>query len=412
VRDWPDLATLLSRRPFLVATVVLLVVLPVLALLPYLRSMVSRNAVVTAFVYTAHAPISGRLVKAPARPGQVVSEGSAAGWIEDPRADDDLVSQLHARADAQRMLIGELDDESRRLTELAASDAAGRHGYRDALDRDLDQQLERLRHEVKSSEARLVELRNDAARAASLHRDGVVPESDLESATAELEALEASRDAQHSEIERIEAARAELGSGRIIGGQIDGAVQIEQALEQLHLARVAFDRLRVEAKAELDAVSARLESAEARFGRVQRAPIEVPDGVVVWQVLAVPGQFVEGGAPLFSFVDCHSLLLDMRLDDSVLSLADTGHAMHFRVFGSRSWHEGKVAMVRGSGAVMGTDAVATAVSRRSRDGQVLAAIPAEDQLGDAEAFCGIGRKAYARVDGIGIFSEFARRWFL
>jgi hypothetical protein len=124
------------------------------------------------------------------------------------------------------------------------------------------------------------------------------------------------------------------------------------------------------------------------------------------------GQFVEAGAPVFTFVDCRSLLIDMRLDDSVLGLVDAGDTVRFRLFGSLDWHEAAVALVRGSGAVMDEQMLATAASRNTRDGQVLAQIPADALGRDGDSFCGIGRKSFAQLRGIGLFHEFARRLFL
>ena len=49
--------------------------------------------------------------------------------------------------------------------------------YRAALGRDTEDQIATLRHELRGSEARLVELRNDAERAKSLHETGVIPAS-------------------------------------------------------------------------------------------------------------------------------------------------------------------------------------------------------------------------------------------
>src|SRR5437773_11760028 len=93
---------LLADRRSRVPLLVVLVVAPILALLPHMRSLISKNAVVTAFVYTARAPISGRVGSLPARSGTVIRDGHAAAWVEDPRVDDELVHDLRAHQRSQR----------------------------------------------------------------------------------------------------------------------------------------------------------------------------------------------------------------------------------------------------------------------------------------------------------------------
>ena len=412
MRFYLGLASLLEKRRYKVLAVVLLVALPTLAFLPYLRSMVSRNAVITAFTYTARAPISGRLIRVPAGAGEIIANGKNAAVIEDPRADDELVKDLQARNDTQRDLIEQLDRQRERVADLERRQAERQRTYRDAIGRDVAEQIVKLRHELKGSEALLVELRNDAERAEKLHRDGVIPLSAVENETSPLRTLEATRAAQETEIERLLMHQREIADGRLLSNEVDGAVQVDESLERLRLEVLTLERARVEAGVELETMALRLQSAESRFEQVHRAPVEVPDGVLVWQVTSMEGQFVEAGAPVFTFVDCRSLLVDMRLDDSVLGLVETGQSLRFRLFGSLDWHEAEVALVRGSGATMDDAMLATITSRNSRDGQVLARIPAGALGEDGDSFCGIGRKSYAKLRGIGLFHEFARRLFL
>ena len=412
MRFYDTLASLLEHRRYRILAAVLVVLVPLLGLAPYLRSMVSRNAVVTAFTYTARAPISGRLIRVPSRGGEIIANGKNAAVVEDPRADDELVTELRSRNDAQRDLLTALDAQRELLHDLEARQSEKQRAYRAALDQDTEDVIETIRLDLEGSEALLVELRNDAARAKQLHADGVIPTSVLESETSAYETLEKKRAAQEAEIERLRTHRREIADGRLLANVIDGAVQVDESIERLRLELLSIERARLQAAADLDSMTERLGRAETRFENVQRAPVEVPDGVMVWQVALMEGQFVEAGAPVFTFVDCRSLLLDMRLDDSVLGLVDAGDEMRFRLFGSLDWHDAAVAMVRGSGAVMGPESLATVTSRNLRDGQVLARIPPGALAEDADGFCGIGRRSFAKLRGIGLFHEFARRLFL
>ena len=76
-----------------------------------------------------------------------------------------------------------------------------------------------------------------------------------------------------------------------------------------------------------------------KSSRLREAAVDVPDGVRVWRVEAASGQFVDAGAPLFSFIDCRSLFLDIRVDDTVLTMISRDHPVRFRLFGSSEFAE-------------------------------------------------------------------------
>ncbi|HVS03481.1 MAG TPA: HlyD family efflux transporter periplasmic adaptor subunit [Thermoanaerobaculia bacterium] len=411
-RSLAGVAALLADRRSRSAIVALLVLAPILALLPYMRGMVSRNAVVTSFVYTVRAPIPGRLGGETLRPGATVVSGKTAAFVDDPRFDDDLVNELRARSRAHQSLVERLTVQERRLDELGTRFAGRLSGVRGGAERESDQRLMAARATLLGLEAQLVEERSRTRRARSLREAGVTSAAELDAAEAALELLQASRDAQEAEVRRLEGVRAELVAGRFLGDGIDEAVLLQDQLSRLELARLELDLARVRAAAELASVASRLERAEERLELVRRAPVEVPDGVLVWQVHAVAGQLVEAGAPLFSFVDCRELLLDMRMDDSVLSLVDSGQPSWFRLFGSRRRDTARALYVRGSRAVFGDGTLATTVERGHRDGQVLSRIDRAPALADGTDFCGIGRTAYARLDGIGLYRELLRRLLL
>jgi multidrug resistance efflux pump len=131
--------------------------------------------------------------------------------------------------------------------------------------------------------------------------------------------------------------------------------------------------------------------------------------VLVWRVHAAPGQFVDAGAPLFSFIDCRSLLLDIRVDDTVLAMIDRDHPVRFRLFGSSEFVEARVERVRGSAAVIGRDDLATIAERGARSGQVLARIDDTGATSRGADFCGVGRTAYAELRDIGLYRQLLSR---
>jgi hypothetical protein len=103
------------------------------------------------------------------------------------------------------------------------------------------------------------------------------------------------------------------------------------------------------------------------------------------------------------------LLLDIRVDDTVLAMVNRGHPVRFRLFGSSEFAEARVERIRGSAAVIGRDDLATTMGGGARNGQVLARIEDVAAAGQGTDFCGIGRTAYAELRDIGLYRQLLSR---
>jgi multidrug resistance efflux pump len=399
----------LSRWPVCLAVIVILAVAPALTLLPHLRGLVSRNAVMTTFVFTARAPISGRLVTAPSTPGQVITSGSAAAAVENERVDDSRSIELRASKEVITQHIARLTDQQRLLAKLAADHAAMLAAYRSALARDTEARIAVLSAEVRASEASLVERQRYLERTRRLVESQSASLAVLDAAVAAHEALRESINARYAELERLRQMHRQLAADLFLVDDRDGALQVQNFLLELQLRQADLAKALSDARADLEAVELRLQHEEAQLSRLREAAVAVPDGVRVWRVEAAPGQFVDAGAPLFSFIDCRSLFLDIRVDDSVLAMISRGHPVRFRLFGSSQFTEAHVESVRGSAAVIGPDELATVADRGVRSGQVLARVDAAAVAGHGAGFCGVGRTAYAELRDIGLYQQFLRR---
>jgi len=399
----------LSRGPVCVAAIVVLAAAPALPLLPHLHALVSRNAVVTTFVFTARAPISGRLVTAPSMPGQLVTSGSAAAVVENERVDDSRSIELRARRKVVARQIARLTDQQRLLGTLGSDHAAMLKEYRSALSRDTQARIAVLSAEVRASEASLGEKQRHLERTRRLVGSHSVSQAVLDAAVASHEALRESLNARHAELRRLRQTHRRLADDLFLVEESDGVLQVQNSLLELQLRQADLTNALSEARADLAAVELRLQHEEAQLSRLRQAPVDVPDGVLVWRVHAAPGQFVDAGAPLFSFIDCRSLLLDIRIDDTVLAMISRDHPVRFRLFGSSEFAHARVERVRGSAAVIGRDELATVADRGARSGQVLARIEEAAATGPGRDFCGVGRTAYAELRDIGLYQQFLGR---
>ena len=399
----------LARWRVCVAVIVVLAVAPAFALLPHLRGLVSRNAVVTTFVITVRAPISGRLVTAPSTPGQIVSSGSAAAVVENERVDDGRAIELRAQWNVMTQNIARLTDQQRLLETLASEHAVMLQTYRSALASDTRARIAVLSAELRANEASLVEKQRHLERTRRLVASQSVSQALLDAAVAAHDSLQESLNARRAELRRLRQTLRQIANNLFLADDSDGALQVQNFLLELQIRQADLAKALSEARADLAAVELRLQHEKAQLARLREAPVDVPDGALVWQVHAAPGQFVDAGAPLFSFIDCRSLLLDIRVDDTVLALVSRGHPVRFRLFGSSEFAEARVERIRGSAAVIGHDDLATTMGGGARNGQILARIEDVAAAGQGTDFCGIGRTAYAELRDIGLYRQLLSR---
>jgi multidrug resistance efflux pump len=394
-----------NRKVWRLALAILLVV-PLLIVAPHLRSLVVRNAVVTAYFKALRAPINGDVVAVTVSPGERVAGRTAAMRIANPRVDGSRVARLQAvRDETARQVAAEeaaIADIRRKID--AKQTELGR--YVGSLFDELETKKEVLTERSEAYDSSVKEADNALKRARRLVKRKNMSRADLDAAEAKFHDAKADRIENTLELRRLSKQLGDLGQGVFQTDVPDGALQAQFLSQQLELELVRQDRELGQMKTELMAVEAELASAKKALHSETEAVISVPPDMTVWHTDVTLGSSVTKGTKLLSYVDCSSLLLDIAVDDATLELIRPGQAVRVHIFGRPGSIDGVVRLVRGSAALADSDDLAATVPDRGiRDGRVLASLDDSTLAADTGRTCGIGRAAYADFEGIGFFES-------
>lgn len=163
-------------------------------------------------------------------------------------------------------------------------------------------------------------------------------------------------------------------------------------------ARTAIDL--AAAKVEANAADKILESVKAAYEAARRQPVKAPPDSYIWSLVASPGDFIEAGQTVATWVNCAVMLIDVPVSDVELSLLKTGAPARVLIEGDHAPRDGKVYLTRGAASTVGaSDLAAVAKGRHPGVGQVLVQItPSREDWEE----CPIGAAAYVDFPGIGL----------
>lgn len=395
----------LTKRPkawrlFLAA----IFLVPVLLVLPHARSLVIRNAVITAYKADFRAPISGQIESIQLRPGMQAGIGEIAMILHNPRVDSSRLARLEAEAAAARGQVERLREDLAVTRLLAAERHAQMDRYGDAVASEVGKRRESSENEGQALQAELIAARANAERVRDLYGRELVSPAELENAeSAYLAAVSRQRENELLS-QRLAEQADEIQAGVFQVSEPDGVLAMRQMTQQLDLDIVHLQRQLQLDETAMQAVEAEYEKARASHALATRAEIGLPEGHTVWEVYGSTGTWVSEGSPILSTVNCNELMADIAIDDSTLELIEPGHAVKLRLFGRLEFMTGEVVLVRGSGGLGDLPVLAAEMPHRGqRKGRVLVRINDSSLVSMSEQSCGIGRTTYAEFEGVGLF---------
>lgn len=178
---------------------------------------------------------------------------------------------------------------------------------------------------------------------------------------------------------------------------------LQELIMQLDADPIARARTEIDladAKVVAETAEKILASVKIAYEKARRQPVTAPPEAYVWSLIASPGNFVEAGTKIASWVDCSIILVDVPVSDVELSLLATDAPARVVIEGDKRAREGKVHLTRGAASTVGTDDLAAiAKGRHAGIGQVLVKLdPTPEEIED----CPIGAAASVDFPDIGI----------
>jgi len=400
----------MNRRAVKIALLLVVVAAVAGVTLLALRGFVVRNAIVTAELLVARAPIGGTVTRFELRRGRQVTAGTAEVAIHDALADQRPLEDAQRQIDR---LTSEIDGQQARLAWLDQQRAELQRqlGWSLAALK-LDLQLEHQRREAEREavRARIVYLSSEYERLQRL-QGTATSRTSIELAQADLVAAQHSLEALDLLLEQIQQRLDFLDRSLVLSELPDQPLDLAAHLRtlELHRQQVTADIARLEA--ELVQEQRHLESEWRQLGLATDAIVAAPEGTLVWETFVGTGEHVVEGSALFSYVRCDSLLALAAVDDASLELIQAGHGVTISLYGTdRDLHGRVLASFGSTGDFVEQRTLAAHLKDLGlTEGVVLIEIDDEPEEAALHRLCDIGRTATIEFEGLGLLDPLLNR---
>jgi len=366
---------------------------------PYLRSIIVRDAAVTSWVNPVASPIEGYVDAHPLYPGERVGKDGRIVTVADPLADATQLARAQAELEGATGREAALEELVGNLHEIVDSRRAQLAAFAVAFDQDLDAKILAAGNNIALIRQHLALEQTQAARLAKLAAGGNASLAAADAASAQ--AVEYQRTLEDMQSVIVRAKLRRQAADHIVFILDDGTDDAE-ALRNLDEGRLALRRGQSDlatARAELTADQAVVNAAQSAYQRALSSPVLAPPGALVWSLIAAPGEAVQAGSPIASWVDCGVMLVDVPVSDVELALLRKGEEADVVIEGERQVRKGRILLTRGAAATLGhADLAALAKGRTPGIGQVLVSLEAS---AEDVASCPIGEAAYVDFPHVG-----------
>ncbi len=402
----------MSNRVRKTAVIALLLAVPLAFLAVSVRGFVVRNAVVTAELGIARAPIDGEVTESTLGAGQALQGAAARILLRNPRSDprslDALVAEI---ADVLREIENHRSDLSWHDATIAESEAR-LQAILSGMKLDLQMQHEIVLSDIAALKARLALAEAQYERVQRL-QGTAASQANLDAALAQLDETRAKIASLQLTAEQIEQRRDFLDHSIPLVDFAGLAVTLADRIADMRIERQGVARETATLESRLVKLQDRLDSEQETYDRLASFERALPAGSAVWEIFAPPGAAVTAGAPLFSYIDCDQRLAEVAVEDSTVALIQAGHQAMVRIYGSDETIAGTVVAIYGSAAEAEERATLAANIAELDHGDAIALIAIEpaDEASRRFRLCDVGRTAYVSFEGIGFLDPLINRLF-
>jgi len=373
---------------------------------PYLVSIVVRDAAVTTWISIAAAPIGGYTTHSMVAGARIGADGRIATIADDNADMRDLARaragliQSEANFAAQQASV----DGIRRGIEAREKHATG---FASTYGADLDAAISGAKASLTSLRQRLKLAKAEADRLEKVKASGLSSQSAVDAAHASVAELDHQIADATAALARTTKRQSASGSGVYLLEDGSNGNAMFQNLADAKLRLIQAEAQLRQYAAERDAAQAIVDATQRFYDKSRSLDVIVPRDAMVWSLIASPGQAVQPGAPIASWVDCTVLLVDVPVSDVETSLLRVGSPADVVIEGERDARRGRVIVTRGAAGVLDShDLAAVAKGRHPGIGQAIVKL---DATAADIAACAIGHAAYVDFPEVGIFQVMRQR---
>lgn len=386
-----------KRRAIRVGIAALCVVPIVLLAFQPLYIVLDRDSALTTWTNVATAPITGTVEGFDARAGQSVGRQREVMRILNHSADHAAVIRAEAakrRADARLEQARSYRD---RVARLEAEWTKRRALYADGFRRKLDLEIRDLEERLTLQKERVALAATSAQRRRSLRASGTGSQVDEETATSSYRELQVSLTEMEESLERVRLRRSLAGQGVYLQDDGKEPEWSWRSMDEIRLEMTRADRAVGDAEEEVRTATATLAQEKQNLARASLASIHVPAGMTIWSTATTDNASVRQGDPLFTWIDCSKLLVDVPVTETLAAMLQPGAPARVVLEGESVRRDATVLMARGAAARLGASELAS-LSRGHRAGSAQIVVALKDP--ESVSGCPIGRRAFVHFPEI------------
>jgi hypothetical protein len=374
---------------------------------PYLRSIVIRDAAVTAWSHVVTAPIEGTVIFGTLNIGRKVGDVGNIAWVRNEHISNEAIDAAQLRLDLAQASEAQAEKMVTEIEQLEDDRRATKDEYAKLFRAQLDTRIGTYRTMITLSEERLEVMKVITARKERLASSGTGSINASDEVQLRLNDVKLALDELRGDLSYALRRRQAADRGIFLD---DSGSDPDWVLENRIGLKLEKKKAREEHRAaeiESAAAQAALERTRTDYRRLSEAEVKAPPGSILWRLRAVSGMAVSEGAPVAELVDCKELLVDMPISDAEASLITTGDPAVVVLEGEKRQRSGKVLLVRGSASPLDQhELVALAKGRRKGLAHVLLELEVTEE--DATV-CPVGRAAHVDLPGVGLIDVILAR---
>jgi multidrug resistance efflux pump len=391
------LETLIRSRGMRLGLAFLLISVGSWSLLPYAVYNVSPSAFVNADIVRIAAPISGVLTEDLPRKGEIVSSASTTRLITSVTNDrSSLVDAEHQ----YEMAKAKASLSATQIAELEAADSAlakRTRDYQAAVRNRFERVLRETALELIACRREQDVRRIAMMEAEKMARNQLLAAVRLNTIKGDFYRAEQACHALSAREQELKSERDATLSGTYIQDGV-GTPFSEQERSRLLLRRQELQRNLLDASSLMNQLSAKTPAIRSHFESLEHYAVKLPDGFMVWSVLANPGTAVVEGQAILELADCRHPFLVAEFPERSLASIRMGSGADFRLVGDNHWQKGVVRRIRGSAARRDDSLFAASMPNPKEHAiAVEIAMPENARQSEAGLSCDIGRLAEVRL---------------
>ena len=366
------------------------------AAVPYATSYVSQSAIVNAPLVSVTAPYNGSIEQASKAVTQPVAVGDTLFVIKNSTSQRSELRSLQVALNSLSGDISGIEKQKRDLLTLSETLVKRRDARVLSRQQWFVPRLAEADANIIRAKSNLAREQERADRVQAQSDRGIVPDREVNTATADLAAARADLLEMTAIFNRLKVEEGTLNAEMGVDLNSNALEQIEYRLDEISVRLADLDARLLGLQAHRAALKTQISSTSIDAMRQETFQPKAASAGIVWNTSPKAGASVYAGEQIAQVLDCSRRFLEVELPERHFEKVTTGTQAWVQFKGSKEKFSGNVIVAYGSGAKPNRAMEAASARLEASDGlRVLVGLPQVDISDDAvrRSFCDVGRSA-------------------